>query len=184
MGQYIQVATPNDIYYQKNRSLVYILTFVGEKYKETHTGIRAQMMSDFSVGIDFINKQCGKGYKTAIKNLAYSKRKYTFFNAEYHNWKFHKSKAEKFFRILYRELDRMKAPKDIWTLFDYLYDSVPELFPIDRWGNQIISYPYHSALNQVKNGNQYNKDDRDCIARIEKSFSSFDKLYYRSKEEK
>lgn len=83
MGQYIPVSTPADKTYQRNRALTHVISFLGEKYKENHNGIIIQMQSDYKVGMDYIDRKCGKGFKTTIRNLMNSTRKMTMFNAGY-----------------------------------------------------------------------------------------------------
>ena len=177
MGQYIPVSTPADKTYQRNRALTHIISFLGEKYKENHNGVFVQMQSDYKVGMDYIDRKCGKGYKSAIRNLMNSRRKMTVFNAGYRNWKFHRQKAEKFFRVLHQVLEKLNADDEIWALFDYLYGDISDSFPIGKRGSHIISYPYKAALNQVKNGNQYSREDIKAIARIESTFPAYDSLY-------
>lgn len=178
MGQYIPVSTPADKTYQRNRTLTHVISFLGEKYKENHNGIFIQMQSDYKVGMDYIDRKCGKGFKTTIRNLMNSTRKMTMFNAGYRNWKFHRQKAEKFFRILYQVLKKSNADEEIWALFDYLYGDISCSLPIEKCGSHIISCPYKAALNQVKNGNQYSQEDKKAVARIESTFPAYDSLYH------
>lgn len=177
MGQYIPVSTPADATYQRNRALTQIITFLGKKYKVRHKGLFVQMQKDYKVGMDYIDRKCGKGYKSTIRNLVCSKKKETVFKADYRIWKFHKQKAEKFFRRLHQELRKMKANDEIWALFDYLYWDISASFPIERRGSHVISYPYKTALNQVKNRNNNGQIDKTIIARIEKAISEYDDLY-------
>ena len=178
MGQYISVSTPPDKIYQQNSALTKIISCLGKKYKENHSGIFVQMQSDFKVGMDYINKKCGKRYKTTIRNLISSKRKTTVFSAGYRNWKFHRHKTEKAFHILYRVLKKLNADDEIWALFDYLYAGISGFLPIEKCGGHVISYPYKAALNQAKNGNQYSQEEKKAISRIESAFQAYDSLYY------
>lgn len=178
MSQYIQVATPVEKTYQSNSALTEILIFLGKKYKEKHHGFYVQMRRDYSVGLDFIAKKCGKGYKTTIRNLNYSKRELTMFHTSYRNWKFHKTKAMKFFKKLYYVLKAFNTDDAVWVLFDQLYNEISSSLYIEKRGSHVISCPYHSALNQARNDNRYSYAERESIARITHSFSTYDKLYY------
>ena len=177
MSRYIDVATPTGSNYLSNNALTEILSFLGRKYKETHTGIYVRRRSDFAVGLHYIAKKCGRWHKTAIKNLIYSKRKCTYFNIEYQNWRFHKAKAKKFFDTLYMVLNKLNAPNDVWIQFKQLYNTVSRSFPIDKRGSHVISYPYRDELNQIENDRRYSSDDREVITRINRAFSAYDQLY-------
>ena len=177
MSQYIQVATPVGKTYQSNTALTYILIFLGKKYKEEHRSLYVHLRRDYNVGLDYIAKKCGKGYKTTIRNLNNSKRARTIFYASYSNWKFHKTKATTFLKRLYSVLKKYNADGAVWTQFDLLYDELSESFYIEKRGSHIISCPYYSALNQAQNDNRYSYSDRKSLARITRSFSSYDKLY-------
>ena len=178
MSQYIDVATPEGQKYYKNLALEKLLAFLGQKDKKAYSGKRVQMQTDYKAGLDFMNRKCRKGYKTTINNLLKSKHKQTTFSCEYRNWKFHKRKAERFFRILYQELKRTNANNDVWQQFDALYTVLSNDFSIDKCGSHIISCPYHSALNQVKSDSKYSFDDRKAIAKVVKAFPLYDELYF------
>lgn len=177
MGQYIPVATPIGKAYQHNLALKRIITYIGGEYKKRHSGIRVQMMSDYKAGLNYIDKKCGKGYKGTIRNLMNSKEKHTHFQAGYQKWKFHKQKAEVFFRRLKQVLEKMDADEEIRLLFDQLYTDISKNFPIDKRGSDIVSCPYRAALNQARNSDQYNQNERTALARIESTFPAYDKLY-------
>lgn len=177
MSQYIEVATPAGKNYKSNAALTNILIFLGQKYKESHRSILVQIRRDYYVGLDYIAKECGKGYKTTIRNLNKSERAYTMFNANYSNWKFHKTKAAKFFKKLYSVLKDYKADDAVWLQFDSLYNELSQSFYIERRGSHIISCPYYSALNQSQNNPRYSDSEQKSLARVKRSFSSFDKLY-------
>lgn len=177
MSQYIQIATPAGKTYHSNTALTKILIFLGRKYKEIHRSFYVQIRRDYSVGLDFIARKCGKGFKTTIRNLNNSKQEVTIFHASYSRWKFHKIKARKFFRVLFSVLKEYNADGEVWAQFDNLFSEVSKSFYIEKRGSQIISCPYHSALNQAQNDNRYSYDDRKRIASITRSFSSYDYLY-------
>lgn len=178
MGQYIPVSTPADEMYKQNCALERIIAFLGEKYKEDHHGFRVRTQTDEKAGIDFIDKECGKRFKKTINNLINSKKKATVFNADYRCWKIHKYKAEKFFRILYNVLKKKGASKEIWALFDDLYDDISRDFPIEKRGSHILPYPYRAALNQIKNDSRYSQTEKKSIARIVHTFPAYDSLYH------
>jgi len=177
MSQFIQVATPVGKTYQSNTALTSILIFLGKKYKEKHRSVYIQMRRDYNVGLDYIAKKCGKGYKTTIRNLNNSKRASTIFHASYSNWKFHKTKAATFLKRLYTVLKKYNADGSVWSQFDLLYSKLSKSFYIEKRGSHIISCPYYSALNQALNDTRNSYSDRKSLARITSSFSSYDKLY-------
>ncbi len=178
MSQYVPISTPADEIHRQNRSLICLITYLGKKYKEANIGLIVQMKPDYIVGLDYINKKCGKRCKSAIRNLMVSKEKNTSSGEVYQKWGFHKQKAEKFFLILYRELMRINADEEIWDLFDYLYNYISNSLPIERRGSHIISYPYRSALNQAVNGDQYSQKEKEIVAKILKTFLPYDRLYH------
>ena len=178
MGHFIPVSTPNCKNHECNLSLKSIIIYLGGKYKECHSGIRVQLLSDYTVGLNYIDRKCGKGYKTTIRNLMESKRKHTQSQTDYRKWKFHKQKAEKFFRMLYQVLQKMNAKEEIWLLFDRSYCEISKEFPINKLGSDIVSCPYRGALNHVQNRAQYSRDEKKAIARIVKSFLEYDKIYH------
>lgn len=177
MGQYISVSTPAGEIFKQNDALARILTFLGEKYKETHDGVFVKRREADKVGLDFINRECGKRYKRTIRNLMCSTQESTGYQVDYRCWKIHKCKAEKFFRRLFIVLKDLKADTEIWALFDALYNDISRDFPIEKRGSQIIPYPYKSALNQVQNNSQYTQEEKNRIARIVLTFPAYDKLY-------
>ena len=177
MGQYISIATPDNLSYQTNKALERILEYLGQKYKENHNGAYLHLRSDFNVGLEYMNKKCKKNFKTTIRNLVFSRKRVTSFHTEYRDWKIHKTKAEKFFRVLHRELKKMEAPIEIWDLFNSLYNVIVFSFPISKKGEQIISYPYRTALNQAKNGTCYSNEEKKAIAEFEKTFPLFNDFY-------
>lgn len=182
MSQYITISTPADEIYQKNRALICIISFLGKKYKETHMGSIVQMKPDQIVGMDYINKACGKWYKNTIRNLMESKEKSTVFKVEYQRWKINKYKAEKFFCVLCKKLIKEKADKEIWDLFDCIYSGISDSLPIERRGSHIIAYPYRSALNHAINCDQYSQKEKESIAKIINTFPLYDSLYHDKKE--
>lgn len=179
MSQYIIVSSPNDVEYQRNLALSRIIIFLGEKYKENHDGIRVQLASDYKAGLDYINKKCGKRYKTTIRNLMQSHRYQTTYNAECRKWKIHKRKAEPFFRVLKRELKHLDASNEVWELFDYIYKDLSKspILSISASGKEIIAYPYKTSLASAKNNKLYNIEERNTILRVLNSFKEFDQLY-------
>lgn len=177
LGQYISVSTPADEIYKQNDALVSILSFLGKKYKATHDGFFVKRRDDDRVGLDFINRKCGKKCKKTIKNLMHSAQEKTANGTACQCWMIHKCKAERFFRILYNVLKELKAEAEIWALFDELYNGISRNFPIEKRGSQIIPYPYKSALNQVQYNPRYTHEEKKSIARIVVTFPAYDKLY-------
>jgi len=179
MSQYIIVSTPTDVEYQRNLALSRIIIFLGEKYKAKYHGKRVQAKEDFKLGLNFINNKCGKRYKNTIRNLMQSKRCRTMYNVDHQKWKIHKSKAERFFYVLKRELVKLDAPEEVWNLFDYIYKDISrsDILNVDARGRDIIAYPYKSALITAKNNNLYTLEERNKIKRVLNSFKDFDQLY-------
>ena len=177
MGQYIHISTPSDDFYKRNIAITRIVSFVGEKYKDTHFGKRVHSRTDYQVGLDYLNKKCGKGYKTTIRALEKAQRSITGYNAIYNDWRFHKRKAEKFFLILYRILKELKPDIEVWNLFEYLCNDILLYINGPLKGSDIIAYPYRSAINHAINNNNYTDEERRALKRIERSIRNFDQLY-------
>lgn len=177
MSQYIHISTPSDDFYNRNIAITRIVSFVGENYKKTHSGKRIYSRTDYKVGLDHINKKCGKGYKTTIRALEKAHRNITGYDAIYNDWRFHKRKAEKFFLILYRLLKEYKPDIEVWNLFDYLCNDLLLHINGSLKGCDIIAYPYRSAINHAINENKYTIKERKALMRIECSFRNFDQLY-------
>ena len=177
MSQYIHISTPSDDFYKRNIAITRIVSFVGEKYKETHFGKRVHSRTDYQVGLDHINKKCGKGYKTTIRVLEKAQRSITGYNAIYNDWRFHKRKAEKFFLNLYRILKENKPDKEVWNLFDYLCKDLLLCINGPLKGSDIIAYPYRSAINHAIDNSNYTDEERRALKKIERSIRNFDPLY-------
>lgn len=172
MSQYIEISTPNDPSYMRNIALSRILSFMGEQYRKTHRGIFVQSSSDYKLGLHYIDQRCKRLHKRAIRFLINSKK-----DSENRNWKIHKRKAERFFRILHQELKNANAPQEITDLFDYLYNDISRNLSLDRNGSQIVAYPYLAEFNQVVVGNRYTHEERKAISRVVRAINEYDDIY-------
>lgn len=177
MSQYIEVSTPSGDSYRTNRAIVELLSYLGKEYKVTHPARRIQRKSDYRVGRNYIADMCGKGFKTAIDNMAESAVKQTGYNCSYRNWRFHRIKARKFLTILFFTLKKYNVNDDVWSVFDRVYSEISGIFPVEQKGSDVISCPYLSALNQAKISSDYCIADRNSLARIVKIFPAFDRFY-------
>lgn len=177
MSQYIPISTPDKEYYRTNRAIVEILSFLGTKYKETHHGSHIQNRKDYRVGRDYVAKRCGKHFKSTIDNMAFAKKQKTVFDASYSNWRLHRTKANKFLVKLYWILRELNVSRDIWLLFDQVYNDVSGMIYVEKQGGYIISCPYHSEIHHAINDPQYSEFDKKGLDRISRTFSAYDKFY-------